>query len=238
LLIVEGVNISRFVLGSLVSVSVLASAFAPRTAVACWDGISAETSKVSISIADEDSWSPEAARRWAKWIARIDAIVPDGQRLAVMHGYVEVCDEDGSACRGIDANWDDLRPFTLFERTARLFDAPRATIAAARRTTTAPLTVQVAASHDLFAAEKLAERINAAELSLHGFLEIGGFPSGNAYAHVVESPSADTLTYHVVVGAFLDRESADAAQEIVERELDLTGFVRTLDDNSITEVGC
>jgi SPOR domain len=215
----------------------LLAALAPNLAAACWDGIAISTDKVVVAIEGSEPWSPEQARHWATWIARIDALVPAGKTLSVTHGDVEVC-EDGGACQQIDGEWSDASAFWLFEHTADLFAASRKQIASARHTETVPYTVQLAASHDLTAAEQLAARINAAELEVYGFLDVGGFPSSNPYAHVVESSASDAVTYHVVVGAFLEQADADAAMRVIEGELGMHGFVRPLDQSSITEEGC
>jgi len=223
---------------ALALLATLAPALVSRPAHACWDGIAASTPKVTLAIESAQTWSPEQARHWAKWIARIDALVPPGKILQVMHGDIEVCDETIEECELLDVTWDDGSAFTLFERTADIFATSGATIASARRMHRMPLTVQVAASHDLEAAERLADRINAAELDLSGFLEMGGFPSDHGAAHVVESYAGDMFAYHVVVGAFLQRDEAEAAAAALASELDLHGFVRPLEQSSISGEGC
>lgn len=210
----------------------------PTHASACFDGISASSDRVTIAVAGDDVWSPEVARHWARWVGRISALVPEGKTLQVIHGTVEICEAGTDDCRIADVTWDDGRLFTLFELTADLFAAPRTTIAAARHADGHPLTVQVAASGDRWAAERLAQRINAAELELSGFLDVGGFPSTNAYAHVVASPISDVPTYHVVVGAFLERGDAEAALGLLDSELGVHGYVRALDQVSAADEGC
>lgn len=210
----------------------------PASADACWDGVSIATERVSLSIASDAhaTWSPEQARRWAKWVARIDALVPEGKTLLAEFGTVEICDDATDECTELETTWENDDAFTLFELTADAVAASNKTIAAARRTTAMPLTVQIAASHDLDAATKLAARVNAAGLELSGFLDIGGFPAMNEYAHVVVS--ADHATFQVVVGAFLARSEADAVATMLDAELGLHGFVRPLDQWTITEEGC
>lgn len=231
-------NMPRTASALLAFVAGLVPAVLPQTADACWDGMAISTPKVMLGIESTASWSPEQARHWAKWISRIDALVPAGKSLTVMHGFVEICDEAGGECEAVDATWEDGTAFTLFQLTAKLFDTPRATITAARHTMRSPLTVQVAATHDVEAAEKLAARINERELDLAGFMDVGGFPSFNATAHVVESTSGETFSYQVVVGAFLDRSEAQDALRMLETELDLHGFVRPLDQWSVAAGGC
>lgn len=216
----------------------LTTALVPGTAVACWDGMAISTDKVFLAMGDQTQWSPERARHWATWTARIDALVPEGKRLSVTHGFVEICDAEGP-CTELEGEWTNGSGFSLFEQVADAFDASRKTVATARRQHAMPLTVQVAASADLEAARALAARIDAAELGLHGFLDIGGFPSANAYAHVVEGTSDGAVVYHVVVGAFLDREQADNAATTLEGELGMRGFVRRLEQTSVVEdEGC
>jgi hypothetical protein len=215
----------------------LLAALAPNLALACWDGIAVTTDKVIIAIESQERWSPEQARHWATWIARIDALVPEGKTLSITHGYVEVC-ELGASCTPLDVEWHSESAFWMFEHTADLFDVSRKDIAAARRTAATPLTVQIAASSNLRAAEELATRINEAGLELSGFIDVGGFPASNAYAHVVASNSLDAVAYHVVVGAFLEHGEAEAAMRVVEGELGMHGFVRPLEQSSIEEEGC
>lgn len=214
----------------------------PNRAHACWDGVFVETDKVALAIATDESsatWSPERARTYAKWAGRIGALLPEGTTLSVEHGFITICKDATESCIDIEQTWEDGHLFNLFEMTADLVDAPRGTIAKARRTTLTPLTVQVAASRNPGAAEKLAGRINAAQLGQTGFLDVGGFPTANADAHVVESWNGEAPLYHVVVGAFLDRAQADEAAVTLEDALGLDGFVRALDQSSLVEeLGC
>lgn len=230
LLIASGMNIAR----SLALVAALSSTLLPSLAHACWDGVALSTDKLTIQRFDTQSWSPEEVRHWAKWVARVDALLPEGSHLDVFEGDATFCDGQ-KECVEIGTG---LTPFELFERTADAVHASRATIHAARRMESTPYTVQVAASHDLAAAEKLATRINEAELGLHGFYEAGGFPSFNAYAHVVESFGPDDTQYHVVVGAFLAKDEATNAMDVIASELGMHGFVRKLEQSSIEEEGC
>lgn len=222
---------------SLTAGLALAVALAPATSQACWDGTAISTGKVFLALGDTTPWSPEQARHWATWASRIDALVPEGKTLNVTHGMVEICDADGP-CTELEGEWNGSA-FSLFEHAADAFEAPRKTIATARRQHAMPLTVQVAASADLEAAHALADRINGAELGLHGFLDIGGFPASNAYAHVVEGNGTDAVVYHVVVGAFLARDEADAAAATLEAELGIDGYVRRLEQSSVvSNEGC
>lgn len=228
-------RITRLLGTSLVAILV---ANVPASARACWDGVAINTDRVSLAIEGDTTWSPEEARRWAKWAARIDALVPEGKTLSVVFGDLEICDVASGECTTGATAWENDDAFTLFELTADAVLASNRTIAAARRTAAMPLTVQIAASRDLEAATKLAERINAAALELSGFFDAGGFPAANDYAHVVESNGSDHATFHVVVGAFLGRDDADAAATTLAAELGLHGFVRPLDQSSISEEGC
>lgn len=230
LLIASGMNIAR----PLALLAALSSTLAPSLAHACWDGVALSTDKLTIQRFDTQSWSPEEVRHWAKWVARVDALLPEGSHLDVFEGDATFCDGE-KECVEIGTG---LTPFELFERTADAVHASKSTIFAARRMEPVPYTVQVAASHDLAAAEKLAARINASELGIHGFYEAGGFPSMNAFAHVVESFAADDVQYHVVVGAFLAKDEAETARDVMTSELGVHGFVRKLEQSSITEEGC
>jgi hypothetical protein len=221
------------------SLAALTLATVPSAANACWDGISVSTERITLAVPGDATWSPEDARRWAKWAGRIDALVPAGKTLSVVFGDVEICDDATSTCTLAPATWDNADPFTLFELVADTVGATPKQIATARKTAITPLTVQVAATDDLAAAHRLATRVNEAGLELTGFLDIGGFPAMNAYAHVVESTSTVGTRYHVVVGAFLQRDAAKSAAAELDAQLGLHGFIRTLEHSSVTEQeGC
>ncbi len=230
---------SRF-LSAVLAAATLAVA-APSTANACWDGVYVETDKVSMAIdtgAADAQWTPERARSYAKWAGRIGALVPEGTTVSIEHGYITVCDDSTDTCRDVDRTWDDPHLFNLFELTADVVGASGKTIAAARRTNVEPLTVQAAASRDLEAAYRMADRINAAEVSFGGFLDVGGFPAHNDRAHVVETWKGDMPLYHVVVGSFMNRDDADAAATALREDVGVNGFVRVLDQWSVEELGC
>lgn len=228
---------TRLLVATLASVAALASS----TAQACWDGVYVETDTISIAISTEVSeaeWTPERARAYAKWAGRIAALVPEGHSMSIEHGYISICDLTGE-CRDIEQTWDDPYLSNLFELTADVLDAPRGTVARARRTNVEPMTVQVAATRSLDGAYEVANDINEAELELHGFLDVGGFPATNEYAHVVESWKDQAPMYHVVIGSYLDRDDAEAAAAAVESKLGMHGFVRKLDQWSVAdELGC
>lgn len=232
-------NRTRLLTAALATAAALAAV--PSTAQACWDGVYVETDTVSIAISTEVSeaeWSPERARSYAKWAGRIAALVPAGHSMSIEHGYISVCDLTGE-CKDIEQTWEDPYLSNLFELTADVLDTPRGTVARARRTNAEPMTVQVAATRNLDGAYKLANEINDAELELHGFLDVGGFPAMNEYAHVVESWKDQAPMYHVVVGSYLDRDDAEAAAASVETALGMHGFVRKLDQWSVEdELGC
>lgn len=208
----------------------------PSTAHACSGGFEIATKRITLALEGEATWSPEDVRRWAKWAGRLDALVPDGKTLSAHLGEVEICDDASGACTLATQTWDNGDPLAIFELAADTLGASRKQIAHARRSVATPLTVQVATSHDLAAATKLAARVSDADLELSGFFDAGGFDGD---AHVVESIGADTTTYQVVVGAFLDREAADAAVAELDAELGIRGFVRTLDQSSVSsDEGC
>lgn len=209
-----------------------------RPAHACFDGVVIDGARTSIAMETDATWSPEAARHWARWVGRIDALVPEGKQLVVSFGVIEVCGDGHVDCVELPITWDDGRAFTLFELAADHFAPGGKAIAAARRSGRTPLTVQVAATRDATAAAALVERIDAAELGLEGFFNAGGFPSTHGYAHVVQSWDETGARYEVVVGAFLDREHADEAAMQLQETLDLHGFVRALDQSTLSDEGC
>ncbi|MFO0633381.1 MAG: SPOR domain-containing protein [Nannocystaceae bacterium] len=209
-----------------------------RDAHACFDGVVIDGERTSIALETDATWSPEAARHWARWVGRIDALVPQGQRLVVSFGAIEVCRDGHVDCVELPVTWDDGRAFTLFELAADHFAPGGTAVAAARRSGHTPLTVQVASSRDATAAAALVDRIDAAELGLEGFYSAGGFPSSHGYAHVVESWDELGARYDVVVGAFLDRDHADEAAMQLQETLDLRGFVRRLDQATPSDEGC
>lgn len=214
---------------------------APATASACWDGVSIGTERMTLSIptdVDRAEWTAERARSYAKWAGRLDALIPEGKTVSVEFGWITICDVAADSCTEHHIMWEDDYLPNLFEILADATEASNAKIMAARRLNTKPLTVQVAASSSLYGAEALAERINEQMLGLNGFLDIGGFPAINDDAHVVESYKGDRVTYHVVVGSFLERDKAKKAADTLEHDLGLKTLVRTLDQSSVEDVGC
>jgi len=216
------------------------TAVGPSTAQANWDTtVYVETDKVSIALQDaQAAWSPEQARSYAKWAGRIGALMPSGTTIAVDYGSITLCDDSTETCRDLDATWDDQHLFNLFELTADVVGASGKTIARARRTNVTPLTVQVAASYNERAAQRMANKINDAQIEFNGFLELGAM-TGYEFAHVVESWNGAEPLYHVVVGDFLERTDAKAASTALREQLGLKGFVRVLDQGSVEyELGC
>lgn len=231
-------NLRRSLALALPLVTTTLTALAPERAHACWDGIAVSSDRVVLGIDTRASWSPEGARHWAKWLGRLDALVPAGKQLVVMQGAVEICDDGHENCEEAAMTWDDGSAFTLFQIAVALFDADGRQVAHARRAGHTALTVQVAATHDAAAATALATRINDAELELAGFYDVGGFPSTNDVAHVVERVTDDGVRYEVVVGAFLDRAQAHDALAALDEGFGLHGFVRTLDQRTLDDEGC
>lgn len=232
---------SRLACFPLAALTLAASLAAPATASACWDGVAFDTDRLTVSMATDlqaAEWTPERARNYAKWAGRLHALVPEGKTLDVEFGYIHLCDVVADTCEELDVTWNENYLSNLFEIVADATGVSDAQVMAARRSHMQPLTVQVAASSDLEAAESLAHDINEEMIGVKGFLEIGGFPAINDDAHVVESWKGDAPTYHVVVGSFLDREAANAAASTLKHDLGLRGFVRTLDQDSVDSVGC
>lgn len=231
-------NLRRVLALALPLVTTTIAALTPTGARACWDGIAVSSDRVVLGIDTPASWTPEGARHWAKWLGRLDALVPAGKQLVVMQGAIEICDDGHENCREAAVGWDDGSAFTLFQIAVALFEPNRQQVAQARRAGHVALTVQVAATFDLAAAQALAVRINDAELELAGFYDVGGFPSTNDVAHVVERVTDDGVRYEVVVGAFLDRAQAREALAVLDEALTLDGFVRPLDQRTSADEGC
>lgn len=204
---------------------------APR-AQACWDGYSAFVGRVSLSVPDDAEWSPPLAREVALWGSRIDALLPPGTRLDSELGSVTYCKmgADGQCSESLAEPPYGVDPLpTLFGKTALLTHASSKQISRIMALTVAPLTVQVFASKSASRAEALAASIDAAGAGDHGFMNVGGFPANNPTAHVVAGKDASGAPIHrVLVGAFLSRSDAAAAEGNVRKALGLKGFVRPL----------
>lgn len=214
-------------LGRLLTVACLA--LTPAPALACWDGLLAESADVRLQLMGgaAGTWDPARMQSFATWLTRIDAIAPDFlEVIATDHDVTVFCD----TCKNSEnLKWDgDLA--TLFDRVAKAVGADRKTRRQALEQDATAYTVQIAAFATKADADALARKLNgqADSLETHGFVQIGGFPSMNDTTHVVAVSHETGPVYRVVVGAFLSRADAEAAQTLVHEETSLRGFVRPL----------
>jgi hypothetical protein len=124
---------------------------------------------------------------------------------------------------------------TLFGRVARVVRASPDTVLRARALDAKLWTVQVFAAHDESRAARVSKQLNdrakrGDDFSCdEGFISVGGFPSWNDCAHVVDGQALDgSPVNRVVVGAFLDEATARTALSAIRTHTPLRGFVREL----------
>jgi hypothetical protein len=218
---------------------------APTPASACWDGFSASDGRVQVNVAGETDWSPGRVRDVASWLARIDALLPAGTAVEAgtygeegAHGDASVCGAsraDGTCHREIASFAWNGKMESLFGRVARVVHASPETVHRARARRARVWTVQVFAAHDEASAGSVAEQLNERQKRGdgfscdEGFISVGGFPSWNDCAHVVDGVARDgTPVNRVVVGAFLDPGAARKALAEIGAHTPLRGFVREL----------
>jgi SPOR domain len=215
-------------------------ALLPAPARACWDGVSASVGRVSFQLAlspeESAEWAPDEAQKLATWGRRLDALLPDGGSLTVQMyessqaAEVELCGlpPDGR-CESITWPSGRVKLRDLFNEVAMRVGAPPEGAARARSLSANTRTVEVLAALDRRSAERVADRINAGELELHGFYVAGGFPARNPSAHVVRATDhTGRPTYQVLVGAFLTRAEAERARAELRDAIGLDGRVRLL----------
>ena len=213
----------------LLALTVACLALTPTPARACWDGLLAESADVRLQLMGgaAGTWDPARVQSFATWLTRIDALAPDFlEVIATERDLTLFCD---TCTNAENLRWDgDLA--TLFERVASTLDIDRKTKRNALAKDTTAYTVQIAAFADQAEADALARRLNgqADSLEVHGFVQIGGFPAMNDTTHVVAVAHETGPVYRVLVGAFLSRADAEAAQTLVHAETSLRGFVRPL----------
>lgn len=183
---------------------------------ACWDGYHARVGDVEVAGGDMD-WDPDTIAERARWLGRVDALLPDGATVFSYFGGVSVM-VDGTST---DFSWDDGHYLTLFREVARVVHASPETIAAARALETPVYVVQTASFLDEARARAHADALSQRDDVGHGFIEVGGFPAENPVAHVVSIASA-RVVHRVYVGAFVDRAQAEALAA------DVGGMVRVL----------
>jgi hypothetical protein len=199
------------------------------SALACWDGHLVQTDRISFR-GDNDSWSASEVRRYARWLPRLQAVLPPGSFIRDV-GTVELC---GPATSGddepncTDLGWAPALP-ELFKAVGAHFNVPARKIRAARALVGHAYTVQVASLGSKAGVQRMLNDLydlntETADAAIIGFVEYGGFPANNAVAYALEG--ADR--HRVVVGTFLDRASAQRAARMLAKKHGLKGFVRRL----------
>lgn len=213
----------------LLALTVACLALTPAPARACWDGLLAESADVRLQLMGgaAGAWDPARVQAFATWLTRIDALAPDFlEVIATERDLTLFCD---TCTNAENLKWDgDLA--TLFEKVARAVGADRKARRDALAQDATAYTVQIAAFATQAEADALALKLNgkADSLETHGFVQIGGFPAMNDTTHVVAVAHETGPVYRVLVGAFLSRADAEAAQTLVHAETSLRGFVRPL----------
>ncbi|HZU84898.1 MAG TPA: SPOR domain-containing protein [Polyangiaceae bacterium] len=225
-------------LAAAASTAVLILVAVPGTAQACWDGYAASSARVTVDDPSSSEWSPELVRRVATWLARVEALLPPGDMVRADMVTVDVChapDPDGVCSTPVgSASFAPGSLGTLFTAVAGIERASWGDRrdALARRATVR--TVQVFAAYDRATADRIAGSINTGASTGSfalgpGFIDVGGFPSANPVAHVVEARTdEDQPLYRVFVGAYVDDAAAREALAGVTAATGMKGFVRVL----------
>lgn len=219
----------------IAAAAVISAVLTPAAADACWDGYYASSSRVVIAESSNPPppWKPETAGDLARWLSRLEALLPAGFAMESWDGIVDVCrtGADGAMahadCLG-HVYWNRRSFSSLFRLVARTVRARPLAVRAAMKREAAPLTLQLAAGLDEHGARTVARRINAARPVGHGFYEAGGFPADNDVAHVVTEESPAGTVYRVWVGAYLTRAEAREALSKLSAATGMKGFVRGL----------
>jgi hypothetical protein len=207
----------------IVALVVALAVLVPAPALACWDGTLAQSEGFFWSDGDME-WSVERARELGTWMRRFDALLGPGGNVEAEFGGGTVC--MGERCVEVETRSPNVQLF--FQRAATALGVTWRARAAALAVTATPHAVQVAASRDRAQAQALANRVSDLDLPM-GFYEVGGFPSDNAEAHVVESVDAEGRpVFRIFVGTFLDREGALAAAPEIAQATGLPTLVRAL----------
>jgi hypothetical protein len=219
---------------------------APSRAHACWDGYAASAGNAHISVDTGEGsppWTPALVRHVASWLVRIDALLPPGATVDAGPWHDgTVCGAaaaDGSCAREIGSfDWNGEMA-SLFGTVAGLVHASPASRRKARALRVTTWTVQVFAARDEARAGRVADELNERAkrgdddfTCDEGFISVGGFPSWNDCAHVVDARARNGSPLHrVLVGAFLDEAGARAELASIASHPPLPGlrgFVRTL----------
>jgi hypothetical protein len=209
------------------ALSTIAALVGAPAAHACWDGSMAVVGRVTYTTFD-DSWSADDALQQARWLSRIDRLLPEGASLEVwpdpwltVGGDTIELEFNGTLSDLYHQTARALRVNPLHELMVR--HAPGPTV----------WTVQAGSFASEAQALRQAETIGSSCAS--GFYEAGGFPAMNPTAHVERESDG---RFRVVVGAFLERAEAGEVVACLasgepeyegEAPLSIKSFVRRLE---------
>ncbi len=208
--------------GCALLVATLLLASAPTRASACWDGFYASVGDVQESGSDE-SWDEALVAHRARWLGRIDALLPDGASVMIDHGFAELA----VGTTTLELAWPDGRYGTLFHSIAAALGSSPAVVAGALAVESPVYVVQTGAFGDERRAAAQASAVDAAALVSHGFMEVGGFPATNPVTRVVSAPTPRTAV-RVTAGAYLDIAEAQASARALRERGFANAFVRRL----------
>lgn len=202
-----------------------------NTALACWDGYAVGIGHTSIRWFESGvvSWQPAHATRAALWARRIDALLPAGASLDVLHGSIGC--EGADACTKVTAGVaPDATLEQLFLSVADQLGASANDRGRALALTQTVYTVQVFSGSAKGALE-MRDRVNALEMSGALFVDggifvEGGFPAFNGSAHAIADATTEDRV-RVVVDTFGDVAWAQAAADAL-RAQGIQGFVTEL----------
>jgi len=205
----------------LPAVTLALALFVPSTTLACWDGFYAQVGNVN-ETGDDTTWDEATLQHHAKWLGRINALLPKNTTVFSDHGFVTLT-IDG---QDREFTWDDRHYRTLFDSVAHNVGASKIDRQRALLADTRIYVVQTGAFISESRARKLAEAISQDDNAEHGFFQAGGFPADNPEAHVVTSTTRRKL-HRVYVGAFVNRGEAES----LSKRLGRGAFVRELSNH-------
>lgn len=194
-------------------------------AFACWDGYAASYGRVTVMGGDM-VWDAKKAELLARWLPRIDAIVPAGETL-------EVYFTEAALSGGRTVEFPAERYDVLFSRLAGAIGTSASDRRTAMNAAREAMTIQIAATRDRARADALVASLSDMDdehaVQAHGFYEAGGFPAFNPAVHVITRREADGSEVHqVVVGAFVDRaRAAEVRADLASRGF--RAFIRPID---------
>ncbi len=221
-------------LAALTSVLILS---VPASSEACWDGVLVTTGRVTLATSEfGDQWSPSFARQAALWTARIEAVLPDDVNLTVDHGWIEAWGTGGNETWGrreAPIRWSERDLRALFDIVTDLVQTDPQARSSALRVRRSPVTIQLAATHSPAFARRLAglaqNHLRDDQIDPSGFIVFGGFPAWNDSVYITSSTTRNgERIYQVVLGAFVDGETARLALAQARLATGLQGFLRPL----------